>query len=122
MDKSDVYKFKFFPKTYTKLSKYKDALYNYEEDLFIRIYPKDKFGNKITTEGLELEVKIGGNSLDNVFSNEEYIESEEATGFFKALNGTKELIIYYDGKTLVYDVYIANKLISIEKILNQILN
>ena len=93
MDKSDVYKFNFFSKTYTKLSNFKDVLYNKEEDLFIIIYPKDKFENKITTEGLEFEVKIGGKSLDNAFSNKEYIEFKETTGFFKGLNEPKELII-----------------------------
>ena len=66
---------------------------NNEEDLYIIIYQKDKFGNKITTEGLELEVKIGGNSLDNAFSNEEFIEFKEKTGFFKGINEPKELII-----------------------------
>ena len=109
LDKSDVYKFNSFSKTYTILSKCKDVLYNNEEDLFARIYQKDKFGNKITTEGLELEVKIGGNSLDNAFSNEEYIEFKETTGFFKGINEPKELIIYYIYKTLVNNVFIAGK-------------
>ena len=38
-----------------------------------------------------------------------YIEFKESIGFFKILNGPKELIVYYDGKTLVYNVYIAGK-------------
>ena len=79
------------------------------QDLFIRIYPKDKYGNKITTEGLELEIKIVWNSLDNAFSNDEYIEFKETTGFFKGLKEPKELIIYYVYKTLVYNVFIADK-------------
>ena len=109
LNKSDVYKFNSFSKTYTKLSKYNDVLYNYEEDLFIRIYPKDRFGNKITAEDLELGVTISGYSLDNAYSNDEYIEFKETTGFFKTLNGPNELVIYYDGKTLSYKVYIAGK-------------
>ena len=91
------------------MSKYSDVLYNHEEDLYIRIYPKDKFGNKITNNDLKLDIKIGEIPLNKVSSNEEYTEFQETTGYFKNLNGQKKLIIYYGTKNVVYNVYVAGK-------------
>ena len=108
LDKSDVYKFNSFSKTYTKLSKYEDVLYNHEENLFIKIYPKDAYENKISAKNLSPEVKIGDYSLLKTDSNEEYIEFQE-TENFKKLNGENKLIINYNGNNVVYNVYIAGK-------------
>ena len=109
LEKTDVYKFNSFSKTFTKLSKFNDVLYNYEENLLIRIYPRDTYENKISGEKLEIDVKIDGNTLNKVSSNEEFLEFEETSGVFKDLNGEKKLIIYYGGNNIEYTVYIAGK-------------
>ena len=109
LEKSDVYKFNSFSKTYTKLSKFNDVLYNYEEDLLIKIYPKDIYGNKISGENLNINVKIDEITLNKVSSNKEFIEFEETSGIFKELNGEKELVIYYGDNNISYSIYIAGK-------------
>ena len=109
LEKSDVYKFNSFSKTYTKLSKFNDVLYNYEEDLLIKIYPKDIYENKISGENLNIGVKIDEITLNKVSSNKECIEFEETSGIFKELNGKKELVIYYGDNNISYSIYIAGK-------------
>ena len=83
LDKIDAYKFNSFSKTCSKLSKYKDVLYNYEEDILIKIFPKDKFGNKITTKDLELKAKMGGNSLIMPILMKNILNSKKQQDFSK---------------------------------------
>ena len=109
LDNSDVYKFNSFSKTYTKLKKYNDALYNLDEELLIRIYPKDLYGNKVSAENLEPTVTIDGNELTKTDFNEEFLEFKETNGKFSELNGEKQLIINYDNKNVIYTVFVSGK-------------
>ena len=106
---SDVYKFNSLSKSYTILHKYNDVLYNYEEDLFIKIYPKDEYGNKVSTDNLDLRVEIGGNELSLNNSNEEFLEFQLDSEDFRKINGEKELIIYNGNKNVKYTINVANQ-------------
>ena len=109
LKKSDVYKFNSFSKTYTKLFKFNDVLYSLEEDLFIKIYPKDIYGNKISGKNLEINVEIGEKPLSKVSSNEEFLEFQETKGVFEELKGEKNLVIYYGDDSVTYTVFVAGK-------------
>ena len=83
---SDVYKFNTFSQTYTKLNKYNDNLYNLKENLLIKVYPKDGYGNKISFSDLNLDVLIDNIKLDKVDSNGEFLEFIEKSGKFSELS------------------------------------
>ena len=108
LENTDVYKFNSFSKSYTKLNQI-DVLYNYEEDLFIKIYPKDIYGNKVSTKNLDLRVEIDGNNLDLDNSNEEFLEFHENNGIFSNLTGLKELIICYGDTKIIHFVNVVGK-------------
>ena len=110
LNNSDVYKFNSLSKTYTILHKYEDVLYNYEEDLFIKIYPKDEYGNKVSTDNLDkIRVEIDGNNLNLDNSNEEFLEFQLNNENFGKLNGQKELYIYNGNKYVKYIVNVAGQ-------------
>ena len=97
-------------KTYTKLNKYEDVLYNYEEDLFIKIYPKDEYRNKVSTDNLDkIRIEIDGNNLNLDNSNEEFLEFKLNNENFGKLNGQKDLIIYNRNKYVKYTVNVAGQ-------------
>ena len=111
LENTDVYKFNSFSKKYSKLEK-KDVLYNLDEDLFIRIYPKDKYGNKKSAGQLSnLTVSINGNELELDLNNpnDEYLEFYLKNEEFSKLNGNVQLVIKNGEKSVTYNVYVSGK-------------
>ena len=111
LENTDVYKFNSFSKKYSKLEK-KDVLYNLDEDLLIRIYPKDKYGNKKSAEQLQnLTVSINDDELelDLNNSNDEYLEFYQKNEKFSKLNGNVKLVIKNGEKSVTYNVYVSGK-------------
>ena len=109
LNNSEVYRFNTFSKSYTILDKNNDALYNYEEDLLIKIYPKDQWGNKVNGKTLDIKVFIDEKELDKISSNEEFLEFREDKTEFSELKGQKELIIKYGEENITYFVNIIGK-------------
>ena len=110
LSNSDVLKFNSFSKTYTKLDKKNDILYNYNENLLIRIYPKDSYENKIKEGNLINSAKIDNCDLVKIDSNEEFIEFKESSGCYSNLSeGEYNLIIDSEGQTTIYNVDISGK-------------
>ena len=113
LKESEVYKFNSFSMTYTKLDKNNDVLYNEEENLFIRIYPKDSYGNKVSPKGLQdISVTISGTALKKLdpSDSDEYIEFQENNGEFSKLeNGEYNLVIEYGGNKETYSVRVSGK-------------
>ena len=110
LKKSEVYKFNSFSLTYTKLDK-NDVLYNEEENLFIRIYPKDSYGNNVSPKLLQgISVTISDTQLKSLDPSDDYIEFQENSGAFSKLeNGPYELIIEYGGNKETYSVTVSDK-------------
>ena len=105
---TDVYAFNTFSQSYKKLKKYKDNLYNVNENLLIRIYPKDKYGNKVPASDLPVSVSIDGKKLEKDNSNEEFLEFKENTGKFSNLaNNEYELTISDENNDIVYKVDVS---------------
>ena len=109
LNNSEVYRFNTFSKSYTILDKNNDALYNYEEDLLIKIYPKDQWGNKVNGKTLDIKVFIDEKELDKIISNEEFLEFREDKTEFSELKGQKDLIIKYGEEYITYIVNIIGK-------------
>ena len=105
----DVYIFNSFSQTYSKLEKKNDILYNYEENLFIKIYPKDSFGNKVPIENLNLKVKIGDIEVKEIKSTEEFLEFQENTTFKNLKDGQYKLIISNNDEEVIYEVRVSGK-------------
>lgn len=106
LKESDVYKFNTFSKTYTKFKKYNDVVYNLEEDLLIKIYPKDSYGNKISTQLLEPTITVGNKELSQSDFNDEFIEFK---GDVSELSGEKQLVIKNGDNSVAYTVFISGK-------------
>ena len=111
LKKSEVYKFNTFSMSYTKLDKNNDVLYNEKENLFIRIYPKDSYGNKVSPKDLQgISVTISGTALKSLDPSDDYIEFQENSGEFSKLkNGQYDLVIEYGGNKETYSVRVSNK-------------
>ena len=113
LKESEVYKFNSFSMTYTKLDKNNDVLYNEEENLFIRIYPKDSYGNKVSPKDLQdISVTISGTALKKLVpsDSDDYIEFQENSGEFSKLeNGEYKLVIEYGGNEETYSLRVSGK-------------
>jgi len=113
LKESEVYKFNSFSMTYTKLDKNNDVLYNEEENLFVRIYPKDSYGNKVSPKDLQdFSVTISGIALKKLdpSDSDDYIEFQENSGEFSKLeNGEYKLVIEYGGNEETYSVRVSGK-------------
>jgi hypothetical protein len=108
---SEVYKFNTFSMTYTKLDKENDVLYNEEENLFIKIYPKDSYGNNVSPKDLQdISVTISDIPLEKLVPSDDYVEFQENTGKFSNLeNGQYKLVIEYEGNKETYSVTVSGK-------------
>ena len=107
---SDIYKFNSFSQTFTKLEKYNDVLYNLDEGLFIRLHPKDSYGNYLLDSSLEITAKINDINLEKTDSNDEFIEFKDKNGEFSNLQeGKYELIIEYKDQKIIYNVDVSGK-------------
>lgn len=108
---TEVYKFNTFSMTYTKLEKNNDVLYNEQENLFIKIYPKDSFGNKVSPQSLDdISVAIGGTPLTKLTPSGDHLEFQENTGAFSGLkDGQYDLVIAKGDNKETYSVRVSGK-------------
>ena len=111
LTKSEVYKYNTFSMTYTKLDKENDVLYNEDENLFIRVYPKDSYGNNVSPKDLkDISITISGITIKDFTLSEEYIEFQEINGKFSELeNGQYDLVITYGDTKVTYPVRVSGK-------------
>ena len=106
LNETDIYAFSTFSQSYKKLKKYKDNIYNLNENLLIRIYPKDKYGNKVPAKNLSISVSIDGKELEKEnFNNDEFLEFKENTGKFLNLTSNEyDLIIADENNIIIYKI------------------
>ena len=108
LNNSEVHKYNSFSKLYEILEN-NDALYNYEEDLLVRVYPKDQWGNTVKGKDLDIKVLIDEKELEKVDSNDEFLEFKEDKIDFSKLSGEKKLIIKYGEERIEFIVNIIGK-------------
>ena len=108
---SEVYKYNTFSMTYTKLDKNNDVLYNEDENLFIKIYPKDSYGNNISPKELnDISITISDIPLTKLAPNDCYVEFQENSGKFSELkNDQYNLVIAYGDSKDTYLVRVSGK-------------
>ena len=110
LNETDIYAFNTFSQSYKKLKKYNDNLYNVNENLLIRVYPKDKYGNKISAKNLSVSVSIDGKELKKENPTEEFLEFKENTGKFSNLiNNEYDLIITDENNNITYKVDVSGE-------------
>ena len=108
LNNSEVHKYNSFSKLYEILEN-NDALYNYEEDLLVRVYPKDQWGNTVKGKDLDIKVLIDGKELEKLDSNDEFLEFKEDKIDFSKLSGEKKLIIKCGEESIEFIVNIIGK-------------